>query len=199
MLTGLVLSRQRESRLGRCGLPAPRAFERASSPRAAEPLLVLPRAIDRLLLEQPKPPWFVGWIELGVHAIGRRHVDLLILFSTVVPYSLLMLAGGFDRPVAARARGAAYSRWSAWLPRRFHSHSASKVMVETFLALWILLVYSADAHLRHRSVAQDRRRAGSGRRPGPTHQVDDGALPSRAIALRMCAHLSQSCASARSS
>ena len=59
------------------------------------PLLIVPRAIDRLLLEQPKPPWLVGWIELGVHLIGRRNIDALILYSTVIPYALLMAAVTF--------------------------------------------------------------------------------------------------------
>ncbi len=154
-----------------------------SNARLAEsggPLLVLPRAIDRLLSEQPKPPWFVAWIELGVHAIGRSSVDLLILFSTVVPYSFLMLAV----VVTGRwLRGA----WGGLLALVCLAASplslafGDKVMVETFLALWVLLVYSLTAHFRQRSVAQDRCSTGPDRRSGPAHQVDDSDLPSRRL------------------
>ena len=119
-----------------------------SNARLAEsggPLLVLPRAIDRLLSEQPKPPWFVAWIELGVHAIGRSSVDFLILFSTIVPYSFLMLA------VVLTGRWLR-GPWGGLLALVCLAASplslafGDKVMVETFLALWVLLVYSLTAH-----------------------------------------------------
>ncbi len=122
-----------------------RGLSNARFAAAGGMLLVVPRAIDRLLSEQPKPPWFVAWIELGVHAIGRSSVDLLILFSTVVPYSILMLAV----VVTGRwLRGA----WGGLLALVCLAASplslafGDKVMVETFLALWVLLVYSLTAH-----------------------------------------------------
>jgi 4-amino-4-deoxy-L-arabinose transferase-like glycosyltransferase len=96
-------------------------------------------------MEQPKPPWFVAWIELGVHTFGRRNLDLIILFSTVVPYALLAVAvtatgrcltgpwGGFFSLVCLAASPLSLA-------------FGGKVMVETFLALWVVLVYYLTAH-----------------------------------------------------
>jgi hypothetical protein len=121
-----------------------RGLSNARFAEAGGPLLVVPRAIDRLLSEQPKPPWFVAWIELGVHAIGRRSIDVLVVFSTIVPYSLLMLA------VTLTGRWL-HGPWGGFLALICLAASplslafGEKVMVETFLALWILLVYSLAA------------------------------------------------------
>ncbi len=102
-------------------------------------LAVVPRLLDRLVLERPKPPLLVGWIALGAFLTGRSHIDLLMVYASVVPFLILAL-------------GAVY------LARRYHGPTAgllalvfllasprslsfgAKVMVETFLALWILLV-----------------------------------------------------------
>ena len=66
------------------------------------------------------------------------------MFSTVVPYALLMLAVTVTGRWLRGPWGGC-SRSCAWLLHRSRSPSASKVMVETFLALWILLVYSLAA------------------------------------------------------
>jgi 4-amino-4-deoxy-L-arabinose transferase-like glycosyltransferase len=121
-----------------------RGLANARFAAAAGPLAVLPRAIDRLLLEQPKPPWFVAWIELGVHAIGRRSIGVLIQFSTVVPYCLLM----FAVVLVGRRMGGA---WGGFFSLACLAASplslafGGKVMVETFLAVWVLLVYCLTA------------------------------------------------------
>ena len=143
LLTGLVLSRKGnlawdDADYLRRGLTSARFAERAG------PLLVVPRAIDRLLLEQPKPPWFVGWIEFGVHTIGRRDVELLILHSSVVPYAFLMVA---VTSIGRWLRGpwgglfALICLASSPLSLAF----GGKVMVETYLALWVLLIYGLTA------------------------------------------------------
>ncbi len=82
-----------------------RGLSNARFAEAGGPLLVVPRAIDRLLSEQPKPPWFVAWIELGVHAIGRRSIDV---FSRVLHDRALFAfdaRGDLDRAMAARPVG----------------------------------------------------------------------------------------------
>ncbi len=143
VLTGLVLLRRGNLAWDDADYLR-RGLSNARYAEAGGPLQVVPRAIDRLLSEQPKPPWFVAWIELGVHAIGRRSIDLLIVFSTIVPYSLLILAV----TVTGRwLRGP----WGGLLALVCLAASplslafGEKVMVETFLALWILLVYSLAA------------------------------------------------------
>jgi hypothetical protein len=143
LLTGLVLSRRGNLAWDDADYLR-RGLSNARFAEAAGPLLAFPRAVDRLLMEQPKPPWYVAWIELGVHSLGRRNVDLLILFSTVVPYALLMTAVAL---IGRRLRGP----WGGFLSLVCLVASplslafGGKVMVETFLALWILLVYSLTA------------------------------------------------------
>jgi hypothetical protein len=108
------------------------------------PLLIAPRAIDRLLLEQPKPPWLVAWIESGVHMIGRRNIDALILYSTVLPYTFLMVAVIF----LGRRLGGAWGGFFSLLCLVCSPLSLAfggKVMVETYLALWVLLAYALTA------------------------------------------------------
>jgi Dolichyl-phosphate-mannose-protein mannosyltransferase len=143
LLAGLVLSRKGNLAWDDADYLR-RGLSNARFAESAGPLLALHRAIDRLLMEQPKPPWFVAWIELGVHAIGRRNIDLLILFATVVPYALLMTAvTAFGRWL----RGP----WGGFLSLLCLAASplslafGGKVMVETFLALWVLLVYGLAA------------------------------------------------------
>ena len=144
-LTGLVVARKGnlawdDADYLRRGLSNARLAE------AAGPLRAFPQAINGLLLEQPKPPWFVAWIEFGVHAIGRRHIDTLVLFATIVPYALLMAAVIL---AGRRLRGP----WGGLLSLGCLAASplslafGAKVMVETFLALWLLLVYAFTATL----------------------------------------------------
>jgi Dolichyl-phosphate-mannose-protein mannosyltransferase len=108
------------------------------------PLLIAPRAIDRLLLEQPKPPWLVAWIELGVHMIGRRNIDALIIYSTVIPYALLVVSA----ILIGRRLGGPWGGFLALVCLACSPLSLAfggKVMVETYLALWVLLAYGLTA------------------------------------------------------
>ena len=59
---------------------------------AGPKLVAIPRLLDRLIRERPKPPFLVGWIALGALLVGRSHIDLLMVCSSVVPFLLLALA-----------------------------------------------------------------------------------------------------------
>ncbi len=135
-------------------------------------------------MEQPKPPWFVAWIELGVHAIGRRNVDLLILFSTVVPYALLMLAVTWSAD-GCEGPGAGFVALVCLAASPLSLAFGGKVMVETFLALWVLLVYSLTALYLTAPSRKCAAALGLAVGAGAAHQADDRALPSRAIHLRL--------------
>ena len=50
---------------------------------------IVPRLLDRLILERPKPPLLVGWIALWAILTGRSHIDMLMVCSSVVPFLLL--------------------------------------------------------------------------------------------------------------
>jgi 4-amino-4-deoxy-L-arabinose transferase-like glycosyltransferase len=103
-----------------------------------DPLFLVPRALDRLLLEWPKPPFLVGWIEFFALMLGRTNIDALIFLGSVVPFALLILA------VAGLARwwGDSSAALLALVLLIASPRSLSfggKVMVETFLALWIVI------------------------------------------------------------
>ncbi len=110
----------------------------------AGPLGALPQTIRGLLLEQPKPPWLVAWIEFSAHLTGRKNIDLLILFSSVVPYAFLMTAViYFGRRLHGPWGGlvALFCLAASPLSLAF----GGKVMVETSLALWVLCIYGLTA------------------------------------------------------
>jgi 4-amino-4-deoxy-L-arabinose transferase-like glycosyltransferase len=99
---------------------------------------VLPHALDRLLRERPKPPLLVGWIELGALLLGRSHIDALILHGSVVPFLFVLIA------TAAGARHFHGDRAGLFgalfvLASPLALSFGGRVMVETFLSLWILL------------------------------------------------------------
>ena len=101
---------------------------------------VLPRAIGLLLLEQPKPPWLVGWIELGALVLGRRHLDLLILHATILPFAILLIAViRIGRWLDGPAGGLLALVCLICSP--YSLAFGAKVMVESSLALWVLLTY----------------------------------------------------------
>ncbi len=99
---------------------------------------MLLRVPGRLLQEQPKPPFLVGWIMLAVLAIGRSSIDLIMLHGTVLPFGLLIVTVVV---LASRYHGS----WGGLLalllllisPRMLAF--GEKVMVETFLGLFVLL------------------------------------------------------------
>ena len=101
----------------------------------------MPRALGRLYLEQPKPPWLVAWIELGALVFGRRHLDALILYASVVPYAFLLIAV----VLIGRRLGGVVAGLLALVCLVSSPYSLAfggKVMVETYLSLWVLLTYA---------------------------------------------------------
>jgi hypothetical protein len=118
---------------------------------------VIPRALGRLFQEQPKPPLLVGWITLCALVLCRANLGALILLSSVVPFLLLLLA------VAELARRSS-GPWAGLIavagviasPRAFSF--GGKVMVETFLALWVLLAL----YLASRLLAEPGRKLAMG-------------------------------------
>ncbi len=112
-------------------------------------VLLIPRALDRLLQERPKPPFLIGWIEFAALLVGRSNLDTLIVLGSVVPFCLLVMA---VVGIARRFHG----HWSGLFalvvliasPRTFSF--GGKILVETFLALWVLLALALASHLLER-------------------------------------------------
>ena len=115
----------------------------------------MPRAIDRLLLEQPKPPWLVAWIEFGVHLFGRRNVDALILFSTVVPYGFLDGRRDPGWPPAAGAHGQGFLALVCLASSPLSLAFGGKVMVETYPGALGAVDLRTDRSLFHCAVTPD--------------------------------------------
>jgi hypothetical protein len=116
---------------------------------SGNPVLIIPRALDRLLQERPKPPFLVGWIEFGALLVGRSNLNTLIVLGSVAPFCFLVLA------VVGLARQF-HGHWSGLFalvvliasPRTFSF--GGKIMVETFLALWVLLALALASLLLKR-------------------------------------------------
>jgi hypothetical protein len=111
--------------------------------------LDLSSAIGQTLRERPKPPLLVAWIELVSLVTGRGNVLPLIVASSIIPYSLLILGVVV---IAGRlfGRGAILPAVLGLACSPMSLSFGAKVMVETFLSLWILLVYAAAALLLER-------------------------------------------------
>jgi 4-amino-4-deoxy-L-arabinose transferase-like glycosyltransferase len=116
---------------------------------------VLPRLLDRLILERPKPPLLVGWIALGAILTGRSHIDMLIVYSSVVPFWLLAV-GTISLASRCHGRAAGLLALVFLLASPRALSFGGKVMVETFLALWIMLALG----LASRLAARPRRQTG---------------------------------------
>ena len=74
MLTSLVLTRRGnlawdDADYLRRGLASARLAAADSAPQ------VISRALDRLIQEQPKPPFLVGWVMLGASIVGRANLE----------------------------------------------------------------------------------------------------------------------------
>src|SRR5271166_6406321 len=109
-------------------------------------LAVIPRLLARLIKEQPKPPLLVGWIALGALLTGRSHIDLLMVYSSVVPFLLLALGTvGLARRLHGPAAGLLALAFLLASPRALSF--GGKVMVETFLACWVLLALGLASEL----------------------------------------------------
>ncbi|MGA9922647.1 MAG: glycosyltransferase family 39 protein [Isosphaeraceae bacterium] len=109
-------------------------------------LAVIPRLLARLIKEQPKPPLLVGWIALGALLTGRSHIDMLMVYSSVVPFLLLALGTvGLARRFHGPAAGLLALAFLLASPRALSF--GGKVMVETFLAFWVLLALGLASEL----------------------------------------------------
>jgi len=102
------------------------------------PMLLIPRALDRLLQERPKPPFLVAWIAAGALLAGRSNLDGLMVFASVVPFTLVMASVVL---VARRlhGRGAGLVALILLIASPGALSFGARVMVETFLSLWLLL------------------------------------------------------------
>jgi Dolichyl-phosphate-mannose-protein mannosyltransferase len=107
---------------------------------------VVTRSLRCLLRERPKPPCLVAWIQIGTVAFDRQHLDALILFSSVLPYSILLATVVFlGRRLAGPwgGLGALTCLVASPLSLAF----GGKVMVETVFSLWVLLIYALTCRL----------------------------------------------------
>lgn len=104
------------------------------------------RIADVLLQEQPKPPLLVAWIMMAIPVVGRANLDALIVHGSVLPFALLLLA---TAGLALRFHGS----WASLLAVVMLVSSPSallfggKVMVETFLGLWVMLALAMIAEI----------------------------------------------------
>ena len=109
-------------------------------------LAVIPRLLARLIKEQPKPPLLVGWIAVGALLTDRSHIDMLMVYSSVVPFLLLALGTvGLARRLHGPAAGLLALAFLLASPRALSF--GGKVMVETFLAFWVLLALGLASEL----------------------------------------------------
>lgn len=99
-------------------------------------------AIAQTLRERPKPPLLIAWIEVAALAVGRSHRRGLIVLASVGPFALL----------AAGVVGMARRLGSAWagfwalallLTSPLALLLGAKVMVESFMGLWVLLTLAS--------------------------------------------------------
>jgi len=114
---------------------------------------VIPRLLARLIKEQPKPPLLVGWIALGALLTGRSHIDMLMVYSSAAPFLLLALGTvGLARRYHGPAAGLLALAFLLASPRGLSF--GAKVMVESFLAFWILLALGLACGLADRPRRQ---------------------------------------------
>ncbi len=103
-------------------------------------------ALDVLLDVRPKPPWLVAWIAGGSLVTGVRSPVALILFASVVPFAILLIGVAATSRALFGRRAAGFATLVAVASPMALSFGA-KVMVETFLSLWVLLAYYCAARL----------------------------------------------------
>ncbi|MEW4570632.1 glycosyltransferase family 39 protein [Tautonia sp. JC769] len=106
-------------------------------------------AVVEVLREGPKPPLLAAWIEAVALVVGRERVMAVITLAAVVPFVLLSASvaaiarrrfGLPATPVAVLLLGASPLALSY----------GAKVMVETFMALWVLWAYDGAAQTLER-------------------------------------------------
>ena len=166
-----------------------RGLSDAREARNGPASLIIPRALDRLLEERPKPPLLVGWITLCAGlCLGKANVGALIVLGSVVPFLVLLIT------VAELSRRAG-GPWAGLIgvvgvlasPRALSF--GGRVMVETFLSLWVLLAFTLASRLSSETGRARKLGAGIGNahRSGPAHQSDRGTLTGRGDRLVLVA------------
>lgn len=112
-----------------------------------------PLALTEVLGEGPKPPMLAAWIEVVALVVGRQHVMAIITIAAVVPFVLL---SGSVAVIARRRFGVAAAPVAVLVlaASPLALSYGAKVMVETFMALWILWAYDGAA----RTLEQPTRR-----------------------------------------
>ena len=99
-----------------------------------------------LLRIKPKPPLLVGWIAAGGLVPALRSPTRLIAFASLIPFAGLLVA-------VATVTARRYGPWAAVLALLGVAGSpmalsfGAKVMVETFLSLWVVLALFSMARL----------------------------------------------------
>ncbi len=123
-----------------------RGLANARTAESAGGLKVLLRGFECLLHEGPKPPLLVAWIQMGAMAFSRHNVDFLIVYASVVPYAFLLVATiGIGRWLNGGWGGLLALVCLVSSP--YSLAFGAKVMVETYLCLWVLLTYVLAARL----------------------------------------------------
>jgi 4-amino-4-deoxy-L-arabinose transferase-like glycosyltransferase len=100
----------------------------------------LSRAIHLTLTEHPKPPLLIAWIELGTSLLGRRNLLPLILFSSVLPFAILVVTTAAIATRLFGPRTAVVAVLCVAASPMALSFGA-KVMVESFMALWVCVAF----------------------------------------------------------
>jgi hypothetical protein len=106
-----------------------------------------------LLHQGFQPPFLVAWITPWLFLFGPDRLSCVIWCATALPFALLLLTAG---RVAARTL---YPRAAPWAVICIAASPLSlnfggKVMVETFLGLWVLLALDAAAQLLNRPTSR---------------------------------------------
>ncbi len=123
-----------------------RGLANARTAESAGGLKVLLRGFECLLHEGPKPPLLVAWIQIGAMAFSRHNVDFLIVYASVVPYAFLLVATiAIGRWLNGELGGLLALVCLVSSP--YSLAFGAKVMVETYLGLWVLLTYVLAARL----------------------------------------------------
>ncbi len=94
-------------------------------------------ALGLILKERPKPPWMIGWVELTSLALGPGQFRAILVCATVVPYGMLVLAAWSLGHRFGGEKGAALTSFAV-VASPMGLLFGTKVMVETFMALWLL-------------------------------------------------------------
>ncbi len=103
-------------------------------------------AFTSLLRVQPKPPLLVGWIAAGGLIPPLRDPSSLYLFASLIPFAILLGVAAAVASSKAGLRGGFFTLLVLAASPMALSFGA-KVMVETFMGLWVLLALRGMARL----------------------------------------------------